>query len=84
MGMHYPAVAIALGGARGIANVLALEALDELGIRPAAIAGTSMGAVIGAVYAAGLDGLDAKLIRGHLSRVLRNRSDGIGKLLAPR
>ena len=43
-----------------------------------------MGAVIGAVYAAGLDGLDAKLIRGHLSRVLRNRSDGIGKLLAPR
>ena len=52
-----PSIAIALGGggARGIAHVLALEALDELGVRPAAIAGTSMGAVIGAAYGAGLE-----------------------------
>ena len=53
-----PRVAIALGGggARGIAHVLALEALDEMGIRPVAIAGTSMGAVVGAAYAAGIEG----------------------------
>ena len=78
-----PSVAIALGGggARGIAHVLALEALDELDIRPAAIAGTSMGAVIGAAYAAGLE---AKVIRAHILRVLRNRSDVIGKLLRAR
>lgn len=78
-----PSVAIALGGggARGIAHVLALEALDELDIRPAAIAGTSMGAVIGAAYAAGLE---AKVIRGHILRVLRNRSDVVGKLLRAR
>jgi NTE family protein len=42
----YRGVAIALGGggARGIAHVLALEALDEVGVHSAAIAGTSMGA----------------------------------------
>ncbi len=80
---HRPMIAIALGGggARGIAHVLALEALDELGIRPAAIAGTSMGAVIGAAYAAGLE---ARGIRGHVLRVLRNRSDVMGKLLKAR
>ena len=61
--------------------MLALEALDELDIRPAAIAGTSMGAVIGAAYAAGLE---AKVIRGHILRVLRNRSDVVGKLLRAR
>ena len=80
---QHPSVAIALGGggARGIAHVLALEGLDELGIRPVAIAGTSMGAVIGAAYAAGLE---ARTIRGHILRVLRNRSDVIGKLLRAR
>ena len=80
---HRPTVAIALGGggARGIAHVLALEALDELGIQPAAIAGTSIGAVIGAAYSAGLE---ARSIRGHILRVLRNRSDVMGKLLKAR
>ncbi len=75
-----PTVAIALGGggARGIAHILALEALDEMGIRPAAIAGVSMGAVIGAGYAAGLEARD---IRAHVLRVLRNRSDVMAKLL---
>jgi NTE family protein len=69
-----PSVAIALGGggARGIAHVLALEAFDEMGIRPVAIAGTSMGAVVGAAYAAGIEG---RAIRTHILRVLRNRSD---------
>ena len=61
--------------------MLLLEALDELGIRPAAIAGTSMGAVIGAAYAAGLE---ARIIRSHILRVLRNRSDVIAKLLRAR
>jgi len=78
-----PTVAIALGGggARGIAHVVALEVLDELGIRPVAIAGTSMGAVIGTAYAAGLE---AKAIRTHILRLLRNRSDVIAKLLRAR
>ena len=78
-----PKVAIALGGggARGIAHVLALEALDEMGISPVAIAGTSMGAVIGGAYAAGIAG---RAIRTHILRVLRNRSDVMSKLLRAR
>ena len=78
-----PKVAIALGGggARGIAHVLALEALDEMGICPVAIAGTSMGAIIGAAYAAGIEG---RSIRTHILRVLRNRSDVMNKLLRAR
>ena len=60
---------------------MALEALDEMGIRPVAIAGTSMGAVVGAAYAAGIEG---RAIRTHILRVLRNRSDVMGKLLRAR
>jgi NTE family protein len=78
-----PTVAVALGGggARGIAHVTALEALDELGVRPVAVAGTSMGAVVAAAYAAGIE---ARSIRTHILRVLRNRSDVMGKLLRAR
>lgn len=55
-----PSFGIALGGggARGFAHVLMLEALDELGIRPRLIAGTSIGALIGAAYASGMSGAE--------------------------
>ena len=45
-------VALALGGgsARGLAHVLMLEAFDELGVKPCAIVGTSMGAICGAEF----------------------------------
>ena len=69
-----PRVAIALGGggARGLAHVLALEALDELGIVPAAIAGTSIGAIIGANYAAGMTGRE---MRAFALRLFANRTE---------
>jgi len=53
-----PTIGIALGagGANGLAHILMLEALDELGIRPHRIAGSSIGAVIGALYASGMSG----------------------------
>ena len=41
------------GGARGIAHLGGLQALEELGIRPAVLSGVSAGALIGALYAAG-------------------------------
>jgi NTE family protein len=41
------------GGARGIAHVGALQALAENGIRPDCVAGSSSGALVGALYAAG-------------------------------
>ncbi len=41
------------GGARGFAHLGVLKLLEELGIIPYAVAGTSAGAVAGALYAAG-------------------------------
>jgi NTE family protein len=43
------------GGARCFAHIGGLKALEEKGISPSAIAGSSSGAIIGALYAAGLD-----------------------------
>lgn len=51
-------LALGGGGARGLAHVLMLEVFDELGVRPECIAGTSMGAVVGALYASGLSARD--------------------------
>jgi NTE family protein len=41
------------GGAKGMAHVGVIKVLEEAGIRPAVITGTSMGAIVGALYAAG-------------------------------
>jgi len=53
------------GGARGAAHVGVLQVLEENGIRPDCLAGASMGAVVGALYAAGfaLDEIDAMINR---------------------
>ena len=43
------------GGARGAAHVGVLKVLEDLRVPVDAIAGTSMGAVVGGLYASGLD-----------------------------
>jgi len=50
-----PIVALALsgGGARGLAQIGVLKALEEAGIRIDMIVGTSMGSIIGGLYATG-------------------------------
>ncbi len=57
-----PRIALALGGgsARGLAHILMLEAFDELGVKPTAIAGTSIGAIVGGMYAAGLSAAEIR------------------------
>ncbi|MBP6381409.1 MAG: patatin-like phospholipase family protein [Pseudomonadales bacterium] len=46
---------LAGGGARGLAHIGVIKYLEEHGIRVHAIAGTSMGAIVGGMYASGLD-----------------------------
>lgn len=46
-------LALGGGGAKGFAHIPVLEVFDELDIRPRHIAGTSMGAIIGGLYASG-------------------------------
>lgn len=51
-------LALGGGGARGICHIAFLKVMDEMGIRPIAIAGTSIGAIVGGFYAAGVSGLE--------------------------
>ena len=44
------------GGARGIAHIGVLRVLDSLGLTPTMVVGTSMGALVGALYASGASG----------------------------
>ena len=46
------------GGAKGLAHIGVLRVLDSLGIRPDLVVGTSMGAIVGAMYASGYAGRD--------------------------
>lgn len=83
--MTTPRIGLALGGggARGLAHIPVLEALDEMGLVPAAIAGTSIGSIIGAGYCGGLSGAD---IRDIASAIFNKRTDALGRLwqLRPR
>ena len=53
-------LALGGGGARGMVHILACEAFDELGLKPAMIAGTSIGSIVGAGYACGMSGRDMR------------------------
>jgi NTE family protein len=75
------ALALGAGGARGLAHIAIFEALDELGLRPAAIAGSSIGAVAGALYAAGMTG---KAIRRYVIDLAHNRAEVWRRLMIAR
>lgn len=62
-------VGLSLGGGavRGLAHIGLLKLLDRYQLRPAHISGTSMGAIIGALYASGLSGDDIEArVREHI------------------
>jgi NTE family protein len=75
------ALALSGGGARGLAHVAIFEALDELGIRPVAIAGSSIGSLFGAAYAAGMP---AKDIRRFVLGLTHDRADIFRRLMSTR
>src|SRR5208337_1583882 len=75
------ALALGGGGARGLAHVAVFEALDDLGEKPIAIAGSSMGALLGAAYAAGMSG---RGIRRFILRLVHDRGEVFRRLIASR
>ena len=79
-GAQMKTVALALGGggARGLAHIVVAEALDEMGVKPVAIAGTSIGAIIGAGYAAGMSGRE---MRRYAIHVAHNRTDVMRRMM---
>ncbi len=85
-------LALGGGGARGMVHILICEVFDELGIKPALIAGTSIGAIVGAGYAAGFSGKEMRELavdfyskrREVLARLWRARPLGFTDLLRGR
>jgi NTE family protein len=75
------ALALGGGGARGLAHIAVFEALDELGLRPAAIAGSSIGSLLGAAYAAGMSGTE---IRRFIIKLVHNRAEVFRRLVVSR
>ena len=69
-----PVIGLALsgGGARGIAQIGVIRALEEAGINIGAIAGTSMGSIIGGIYASGytVDEMDSIVMNTDWDRLL--------------
>ena len=74
-------LALGGGGARGLAHIHVLEELDALGIRPSMIAGSSIGALIGAGYAAGMTGSE---IRGYANTLFGRKVDAVRRILQVR
>jgi NTE family protein len=75
------ALALGGGGARGLAHVAVFEALDEIGKKPVAIAGTSIGSLVGAAYAAGMSG---KEMRRFIIALAHDRAEVFRRLISTR
>ncbi|QRM54474.1 patatin-like phospholipase family protein [Sinorhizobium sp. BG8] len=75
----HPTVAIAFGGggARGLAHIHVIEVLDEYAIQPTLIAGSSIGAIMGAAMAAGLSGRE---IREHTLSSVGDRTNALNRI----
>jgi NTE family protein len=75
------ALALSGGGARGLAHIAIFEAFDELGRKPAVIAGSSIGSLFGAAYAAGMSARD---IRRFVLTLTHDRTEVFRRLIASR
>ena len=53
-------LALGAGGANGLAHIEMLEVLEKMNLRPCRIAGSSIGAVIGAMFASGMSTVDIR------------------------
>src|ERR1041384_2485555 len=79
---------LAGGGAKGFAHIGVLRTLDSLGVRPDLVVGTSIGAIVGALYASGLSGreidsLTRSLPLVDLVRNVSNRTPHVWGSLLP-
>ena len=68
------ALVLSGGGVKGLAHIGVLRVLDSLGVVPDMIVGTSMGSIIGALYASGYSGrqLDALVRTLDLERIFQS------------
>lgn len=69
-------LALGGGGAKGIAHIAFLEKLDEMGITPSVVSGTSMGAIVAAVYCSGQKAGDMMAVLQRLDEKASRRKKG--------
>ena len=76
------AIALGGGGARGFAHIGVLRALEVGGCNIRAVAGTSIGGIIGAAYACGFspDEIERHVAEVGMSELLRASPKGVGLL----
>ncbi|MBL1240769.1 MAG: patatin-like phospholipase family protein [OCS116 cluster bacterium] len=72
-------LALGGGGARGLAHIWAIKAIEELGLEVDVIAGTSIGAVIAAAHASGISGND---IADYVDENMRNAGKIAGQIFS--
>ena len=75
--MEKVGIALGGGGAKGLSHILMLEVIDEFGIKPHRIAGTSIGAIAGVLYASGLSG---KAIKENIEQMSITEGDSLSDI----
>ena len=76
-------VTLSGGGARGLAHIGILKAMDSAGLRPDYITGTSMGSIVGGLYAVGYSGKEIEAIANGIdwNQLLSNESPLTGIIM---
>jgi NTE family protein len=77
------ALVLSGGGAKGFAHIGVLEVLDSLGLKPDLIVGTSVGAIMGALYASGYNAkeIDSLMRALPLESVIRQYQPSVSSSL---
>ncbi|MBL0939395.1 MAG: patatin-like phospholipase family protein [Gemmatimonadaceae bacterium] len=79
------ALVLAGGGSKGIAHVGVIQHLDSLGVTPDLVVGTSIGALVGAMYASGWDAkaLESFVFRFNVGRYIGGYAPSAPRALGP-
>lgn len=77
------ALVLSGGGAKGFAHIGVIEILDSLGLKPDLVVGTSIGAIVGGLYASGYSGrqIDSVLHRLPLDAMIRRYEPKVSSAL---
>jgi predicted acylesterase/phospholipase RssA len=77
------ALVLSGGGAKGFAHIGMLEVMDSLGLKPDLVVGTSIGALIGGLYASGYSGtqIDSTLRAQSMERMIRRYEPKVSSAL---
>jgi NTE family protein len=77
------ALVLSGGGAKGFAHIGVLEIMDSLGLKPDLIVGTSIGSIIGGLYASGLSGrqIDSTLRTLPIEKLIRQYEPKVSSAL---